>query len=79
TGTGKRLIDGQYTSANYGSFIGMAPADNPRYVVAVSADVPIGTGGDVAAPAFSEMMSLALLHNRVPPSSTKAPTFRIHP
>jgi cell division protein FtsI (penicillin-binding protein 3) len=79
TGTGKRLIDGQYTSANYGSFIGMAPADNPRYVVAVSADVPVGTGGDVAAPAFSEMMSRALLHNRVPPSSTKAPTFRIHP
>jgi cell division protein FtsI (penicillin-binding protein 3) len=79
TGTGKRLIDGQYTSNNYGSFIGMAPAENPRYVVAVSADVPHGTGGDVAAPAFSKMMSFALLHYRVPPSSTKPPTFRIHP
>ncbi|MCO8278020.1 penicillin-binding transpeptidase domain-containing protein [Actinoplanes sp. TRM 88003] len=79
TGTGKRLIDGQYTSANYGSFIGMAPADNPRYVIAVSADVPKGTGGDVAAPAFAKMMSFALLHGRVPPSSTKAPTFKIHP
>ncbi|MBM2615264.1 penicillin-binding protein [Actinoplanes sp. LDG1-06] len=79
TGTGKRLIDGQYTSANYGSFIGMAPAENPRYVIAVSADVPKGTGGDVAAPAFSEMMSFALLHYRVPPSSTPAPKFKIHP
>ena len=79
TGTGKRLIDGRYTSANYGSFIGMAPAENPRYVIAVSADVPHGTGGDVAAPAFSKMMSFALLHNRVPPSSTPAPTFKIHP
>ncbi|MBU2665678.1 penicillin-binding protein [Actinoplanes bogorensis] len=79
TGTGKRLIDGQYTSANYGSFIGMAPAENPRYVIAVSADVPKGTGGDVAAPAFSQMMSFALLHYRVPPSTTKAPTFKIHP
>ncbi|MCM4081511.1 peptidoglycan D,D-transpeptidase FtsI family protein [Paractinoplanes hotanensis] len=79
TGTGKRLIDGQYTSANYGSFIGMAPADNPRYVIAVSADVPKGTGGDVAAPAFAKMMSFALLHGRVPPSSTKPPTFKIHP
>jgi cell division protein FtsI (penicillin-binding protein 3) len=79
TGTGKRLIDGQYTSANYGSFIGMAPAENPRFVIAVSADVPKGTGGDVAAPAFSKMMSFALLHHRVPPSSTKAPTFKIHP
>jgi len=79
TGTGKRLIDGQYTSNNYGSFIGMAPAENPRYVIAVSADVPIGTGGAVAAPAFKEMMSFALFHNRVPPSTTKAPTFRITP
>jgi cell division protein FtsI (penicillin-binding protein 3) len=79
TGTGKRLIDGQYTSSNYGSFIGMAPAENPRFVIAVSAEVAHGTGGDVAAPAFSKMMSFALLHYRVPPSGTKAPTFKIHP
>ncbi|MEU4236592.1 penicillin-binding transpeptidase domain-containing protein [Actinoplanes sp. NPDC026619] len=79
TGTGKRLIDGQYTSSNYGSFIGMAPAENPRFVIAVSAEVAHGTGGDVAAPAFSKMMSFALQHYRVPPSTTKAPTFRIHP
>jgi cell division protein FtsI (penicillin-binding protein 3) len=79
TGTGKRLIDGQYTSSNYGSFIGMAPAENPRFVIAVSAEVAHGTGGDVAAPAFSKMMSFALLHYRVPPSTTKAPKFRIHP
>ncbi|GIF21195.1 cell division protein FtsI (penicillin-binding protein 3) [Actinoplanes tereljensis] len=77
TGTGKRLIDGQYTSSNYGSFIGMAPAENPRFVIAVSAEVAHGTGGDVAAPAFSKMMSFALLHYQVPPSTTKAPTFRI--
>jgi cell division protein FtsI (penicillin-binding protein 3) len=79
TGTGKRLVDGKYTSSNYGSFIGMAPAENPRFVIAVSAEVPHGTGGDVAAPAFSQMMSSALLHYRVPPSSTPAPKFRIHP
>lgn len=79
TGTGKRLIDGEYTSYNYGSFIGMAPAENPRFVIAVSADVPHGTGGDVAAPAFSKMMTFALQQYRVPPSSTKPPTFKIHP
>jgi cell division protein FtsI (penicillin-binding protein 3) len=78
TGTGKRLIDGKYTSYNYGSFIGMAPAENPRFVIAVSADVPVGTGGDVAAPAFSKMMSYALMQYRVPPSTTKPPTFKIH-
>jgi cell division protein FtsI (penicillin-binding protein 3) len=79
TGTGKRLHDGQYTSSNYGSFIGMAPAENPRFVIAVSAEVAHGTGGDVAAPAFQKMMSFALIHYRVPPSTTKAPKFRMHP
>jgi cell division protein FtsI (penicillin-binding protein 3) len=38
-----------------------------------------GTGGDVAAPAFSKMMSFALLQHRVPPSTTKPPKFRIKP
>ncbi|UQU63164.1 penicillin-binding protein [Couchioplanes caeruleus] len=75
TGTGKMLVDGQYTSHNAGSFIGMAPAENPRFVVGVFADVPDGTGGVVAAPAFSKMMGSALLHYRVPPSGTPPPTF----
>ncbi len=79
TGTGKRLIDGRYTKHNAGSFIGMAPADHPRYVIAVFADVPSGTGGDVAAPAFSDMMSATLRHYRVPPSGTPAPTFKLYP
>jgi cell division protein FtsI (penicillin-binding protein 3) len=79
TGTGKRLIDGQYTRYNAGSFIGMAPADNPRFVIGVFADVPNGSGGDVAAPAFSKMMSFALAHYRVPPTGAKEPTFKIHP
>jgi cell division protein FtsI (penicillin-binding protein 3) len=79
TGTGKRLIDGQYTKHNAGSFIGMAPADNPRYVIAVFADVPTGTGGDVAAPAFSDMMQATLLHYRVPPSVTQPPKFKLFP
>ncbi|GAA2584955.1 hypothetical protein GCM10010435_73710 [Winogradskya consettensis] len=75
TGTGKLLVDGQYTSHNAGSFIGMAPAEAPRFVIGVFADVPNGTGGDVAAPAFSKMMSAALLHYRVPPSGSPAPKF----
>ena len=77
TGTGKMLTDGQYTKHNAGSFIGMAPADNPRYVIGVFADVPDGTGGDVAAPAFSKMMGFTLLHYLVPPSGTKEPKFKL--
>ncbi|WP_370644529.1 penicillin-binding transpeptidase domain-containing protein [Actinoplanes sp. L3-i22] len=78
TGTGGMVVDGQYTSHNASSFVGMAPAENPRYVVAVAMDVAKGTGGEVAAPAFSQIMSYTLLHNFVPPSTTKPPTFKIH-
>ncbi|BFU46027.1 penicillin-binding transpeptidase domain-containing protein [Krasilnikovia sp. MM14-A1004] len=79
TGTGKMLVEGRYTSHNAGSFIGMAPADNPRFVIGVFADVANGTGGEVAAPAFQKMMSFALAHYRVPPSGSKAPKFKIYP
>lgn len=68
TGTVDRLVGGEYTSANRASFIGMAPADHPRFVVAVSAEVPDGAGGEIAAPVFSEMMGLTLRTYRVPPS-----------
>jgi cell division protein FtsI (penicillin-binding protein 3) len=77
TGTGKMLTDGKYTSYNAGSFIGMAPAENPRFVIGVFADVPNGTGGLVAAPAFSKMMSFALQEYKVPPSSTPAPKYKL--
>ena len=75
TGTVDRLVDGQYTSANAVSFIGMAPAEAPRYVVAVSAAVPEGAGGDVAAPIFSDVMGLTLSRYRVPPSTTRPPAY----
>ena len=77
TGTGKMLVEGQYTTHNAGSFIGMAPAENPQFVIGVFADVPNGSGGGVAAPAFSQMMSSALRHYVVPPSGPPAPTFKL--
>jgi cell division protein FtsI (penicillin-binding protein 3) len=79
TGTGARLINGQYTSNEAGSFVGMAPADNPRYVIAVFADTPGGSGGAVAGPAFSKMMSWTLAHYKIPPSGAKPPEFKIFP
>ncbi|MFI1988040.1 penicillin-binding transpeptidase domain-containing protein [Actinoplanes sp. NPDC020271] len=77
TGTGALVVDGRYTDHNASSFVGMAPAESPRYVVAVAMDVPKGTGGEVAAPAFSQIMSYTLTHYLVPPSTTKAPTLKI--
>jgi cell division protein FtsI (penicillin-binding protein 3) len=78
TGTGKLVVDGQYADGEVASFIGMAPAEAPRYVVAVVAHTPGGGGGDVAGPAFQEMMSFALTHYRIPPSDSGPPQFELY-
>lgn len=80
TGTGLRYVDGKRQPGEVGSFIGMAPAEKPRYVVAVFVWSPGGEGGAVAAPAFREMMGFTLHHYRVPPSATdKSPKFEVFP
>ncbi|TCJ90134.1 peptidoglycan D,D-transpeptidase FtsI family protein [Nocardia alba] len=60
------------TSAFYSTFAGMAPADNPRYVIGMMLDAPVrssdGSGGGSAAPLFHSIASWALQRDRVPPS-----------
>ncbi len=53
------------------SFIGLAPIDDPRLVVAVVIDTPAGGefGGQVAAPAFAEIMRASLHQLGVPPDA----------
>ncbi|MCK5727846.1 MAG: penicillin-binding protein 2 [Methylococcales bacterium] len=63
TGTAKKAIKGGYSSDNHFSlFAGMAPASQPRFVIAVMVDDPQGKyyGGLVAAPLFSRVMAGAL-------------------
>ncbi|MDE2121049.1 MAG: penicillin-binding protein 2 [Betaproteobacteria bacterium] len=51
-------------------FVGMAPIDHPRLVMAVSVDQPEGLrhfGGQVAAPVFSQVIGQALRILGVPP------------
>lgn len=79
TGTGQLVVDGQYAPGEVASFVGMAPADHPRYVLAVVAHTPSGGGGAVAAPAFSDMMAFALTHYRVPPSPHEPPPVELYP
>jgi cell division protein FtsI (penicillin-binding protein 3) len=67
-----------YADGEVGSFVGMAPADAPRYVIGVFTHTPGGNGGVVAGPAFADMMEQTLLHYRVAPTGTKPPTFSIY-
>ncbi|MCP4334634.1 MAG: penicillin-binding protein 2 [Gammaproteobacteria bacterium] len=64
TGTAKKSIAGGYQKDDYVSvFAGLAPASNPRLVMAVVIDEPTQNGyygGVVAAPVFQEVMSNAL-------------------
>lgn len=62
-----------YSSSNfYITFAGIAPADNPRYVVGLMLDDPVrssdGGGGQSAAPLFHNIASWALQRDRIPPS-----------
>ena len=79
TGTAFKAIGGSYAAQKQiSSFIGMAPADNPRIVAMVIIDEPaaggsgtLGNGGYVAAPAFSKVAEDALRMLQVAPD-TKA-------
>ena len=53
----------------FSSFIGFAPARNPRLMIAVMVDEPTGQyyGGEVAAPAFERIVEFALPYLRIPP------------
>jgi cell division protein FtsI (penicillin-binding protein 3) len=72
TGTAEKPdpVNGGYSKDKYyASFIGFAPARNPRLLVAVMVDEPKGQiyGGLVAAPAFEKIVAFALPYLRIPP------------
>jgi cell division protein FtsI (penicillin-binding protein 3) len=72
TGTAHKLEDGRYTNKYIASFVGLAPASNPRLVVAVMVDEPTAKyyyGGLVAAPVFSRIMAGALRLMAIPPDA----------
>ena len=77
TGTAKVAIPGGYAKDRYRAlFVGMAPASDPRLVLAVVIEEPRGKeyyGGQVAAPVFSRVMGLALRLLGIPPDEMPAP------
>lgn len=80
SGTAKKTCDGGYTKNTYfASFIGIAPAKNPRFVVLVSIDEPkpvyregVGHmyyGGKCAAPIFREITRRSLSYLGIAPDN----------
>ncbi len=75
TGTAQKTDEsGTYARDKYiSSFLGFAPADNPRLVILVVIDEPVDAhyGGTVAAPAFQNIAHETLQHLNVPPETKK--------
>ncbi len=70
TGTAQKIIPGGgYSTSEYiGSFMGVAPVNDPQVVCLVVVDAPQGTyfGGQIAAPAFKNIVRDTLRYLQVP-------------
>jgi cell division protein FtsI/penicillin-binding protein 2 len=74
TGTAQVAENGVYSSGDYvASFVGMIPAESPRYVILVKIAKPRGAiyGSVVAAPAFVAIAKIAMLHAGVLPAGPR--------
>jgi len=75
TGTAQKIdSSGKYARSKYvSSFLGFAPADEPRVVILVVVDEPEGEhyGGIVAAPAFKKIAHETLNYLNIPPMLEK--------
>jgi cell division protein FtsI (penicillin-binding protein 3) len=77
TGTSQKATStGGYAEGLYvTSFVGIVPAEQPRYVVLVVIDEPAGGGygGTVAAPVAQEVIKTLVNLENIPPSSKVEP------
>lgn len=75
TGTANKLENGRYVSGKYfSSFCGFIPADNPRFVIVITCDEPMGDnryGGATSGPAFSRIAKRTLDYLGVMPDMTQ--------
>jgi len=71
SGTAEVAENGKYSGDRIVSFMGIAPAENPQYIVLVTFTKPttIKTSA-AAAPTFKKIMTEVLTKYRVPPSTT---------
>ena len=78
TGTAHRAVNGSYNESNYtASFVGGAPYEDPRLVIAVVVHNPDKSkahfGGIISAPAAQRMLDRSLEYLNVPPSPALQP------
>ena len=76
TGTAHKIDGGTYANKYVASFVGFAPASDPRLIVAVMIDEPSNGrhyGGDVAAPVFAQVMAGSLRTLGVAPDAPLKP------
>ncbi len=72
TGTAQRVDDSCGCYRGYtASFIGFAPADEPKFVASVTIQDPKGIyyGGYLGGPVFKEVMSFVLKDQHIPPTA----------
>jgi cell division protein FtsI (penicillin-binding protein 3) len=80
TGTANRFNSACKCYSGYtASFIGFAPADQPKYVISVAIQDPKGMhwGGALAGPVFKKVMSFVLQSERVQPTTAPVTTFKL--
>lgn len=81
TGTAQRADATCHCYRGYtSSFIGFAPADQPKYVVSVVIQNPVGQhfGGVIAAPVFKTVMSFVLQSKHIPPTKANKVTYALN-
>lgn len=69
TGTAQKFVDGKYSDSKYiASYAGFAPLENPVLAAVIVINEPKNQyyGGQVAAPAFKQLMERSLIHLSVP-------------
>ncbi len=81
TGTAQKVVDGRYLQGKYvASFIGIAPADDPKVVVLVVIDEPDPSnyyGGQIVAPVVGSILSDTLRYLKVQPRYTEEEAERL--
>ena len=81
TGTAQVYVDGVVSrDTHIGSFVGFAPADDPRIAVILivdEADVPVDFGSVTAAPYAREILERALVYMGVAPDTGEPPAEQV--